>query len=184
MVATLSHVRVKNVQGKVNLCTFLELAMDRSKTAQDEPVIHRHCHNFRPLDHNAIPPAIPPFHDSAIPPFCNSAIPLPLIHSTIQLPFNHSAIPPFHPPFRHLRHSTIPPFRPPFRHLCHSTIPPLLRTPSTFLGCLPYVDSSITIVRMYLKLTINAMVVTPFSCTHVERTEKGEPSHLLRACDG
>ena len=87
--------------------------MDRSKTAQDEPAIHRHCHNFRPLDHNAIPPlrhsTTPPFRHSAILPFRHSVIPLPFCHSAIQLPFNHSAIPPFH-------HSAIPPCR-------HSAIP-------------------------------------------------------------
>ena len=96
----------------MNLCTFLELAMDRSKTAQDEPAIHRHCHNFRPLNHNTIPPlrhSHSPLRHSAILPFRHSVIPLPFCHSAIQLPFNHSAIPPF-------RHSAIPPCR-------HSAIP-------------------------------------------------------------
>jgi hypothetical protein len=117
MVATLSHVRVKNVRRKVNLCTFLELAMDRSKTAQDEPVIHRHCHNFRPLDHNAIPPlrhsTTLPFRHSAIPPFRHSITILPFRHSIAIQPFCHSAIPSFRnspmPPFRHS--ITISPFR-------------------------------------------------------------------------
>ncbi len=30
-----------------------------------------------------------------------------------------------------------------------------------------------------LKLTINAPAVTPFLCTHVQRTRKGKASHLL-----
>ncbi len=55
----------------------------------------------------------------------------------------------------------------------------LIFVPQALSAC-----SSIMIVRMYLKLTINAMVVTPFSRMHVVRMEKGEPSHLLRACDG
>jgi hypothetical protein len=87
----------------VNLRTFLELAMDRSKTAQDEPATHRHCHNFGPLDHNAIPSAIPPFRHSTILPFHHSAIPLPFRHSAIQLlpPFHHSVT------IQQFRHSAI-----------------------------------------------------------------------------
>ncbi len=71
MVATpFSRTRVECAEKGEPLHLFIELAMDRSKTAQDEPAIHRHCHNFRPLDHNAIPPFC---HFITIPPFRHSS---------------------------------------------------------------------------------------------------------------